>query len=416
MNNHITFSLVNGLKIVHIKKPDSNIISVALSGCVGALAEHSSEIGCAHFIEHLVLKKSKKYPEEKIFSDFIKSTGGHSNGATNFNTVYYPVSHAKEYVEDVFDFISQVFLHPLFDIETFEREKKVIIEESKRAQSDVDRVMFNQAYKGVSETTRLNTLILGEPKDIEKLSLEMVLAFHKKWYIPENFILVIVSGESHEKIKELSEKYFESKIANNKLLFSKKENIKMLFPETILDKVISFPHLKTDKFMYIYAIEPVSDIEEDAMSIAGGEVIRKRLHDVLRTEKGLTYGVGVNFVSYNKMGLFVVTFASALENRDAVQAVFQQVVDSFVVNSISEAEFERGKSQSKVQLEFLSERSASIAERVANMSMKKNQLYTLEDDMKILTSTSKDSVESVIKKILSAQPVKILATNGEVRK
>lgn len=416
MDKDITFTLANGLKVVHIKKPDSTVVSVALSGCVGALVEDSNEIGSAHFVEHLVLKKSKKYPEEKIFSDFIKSTGGYSNGMTNFNTVCYPVSHAKEYITDVFDFISQVFLYPLFDTETFEREKKVIIEESKRAQSDVDRVMFSQAYKAVSKTTRLNTLILGEPKDIEKLSLEVVMTFHKKWYVPENFILVVVSSEPHEKIKELSEKYFESKIASDDLLFSEKENTKMLFPEAVLDKIISFSHLKTDKFMYIYAIEPVSSMEEDAMSVAGGEIIKKRLHDVLRTEKGLTYGVGVNFVSYNEMGLFVVTFASALENRDAVQTVFQQVVDSFVVNSISEAEFERGKSQSKVQLEFLSERSASVAERVANITIKKNQLYTLEDDMKILVSTSKDSVESVIKKILSAQPVKILATNGEVRK
>jgi len=417
MNDYITFTLLNGLKIIHLRKLDSNIVSLTLAGAVGALVEEKNEIGASHFVEHLVLKKSKKYPNEEVFSDFIKGTGGVSNGMTNYNIVYYPVSHTKKFLNDVFDFISQVFLHPLFDLETFEREKRVIVEESKRAYSDVEKMMFTSVYEILTPEARLKTLILGTPEDIHKISFDSVISFHKKWYIPENFILGIVSSEPHEKIKKLTEKYFESETKTDNIVFSpQQKELVCNCDKNFLKKEIHFPHLKTDKFLYAFAVEPLSELEEMIITEIGFEIVRKRLYDILRAKNSLVYSVKVQFSVHKSLGVLFVLFDSAPENRTIIQNIFQRSIQDLLNDGISDAEFERGRSRAQVRLEFLKEKSLSVAQRIAELSAKKRKLVLWEDYEKFFDSMTKESIEMIIKKFLSNQPVEILATSDISKK
>lgn len=405
-----TWTLANGLKVVHIKKLESPVVSLCLASTVGAFIEGSDEVGLAHFMEHMVLKKTEKYPDEKVFTDLIKSTGGISNGITGFFNVRYPVYHTTKYIHDAFDFLSQSFLHPIFDRETFDREKKVITEESKRAYSNIDTLLWNTAYSIVSPETRLTTLVLGTPEDIEKISLEKIVAFHKKWYVPENFILVVVSGKTDEEIITLTEQYFESKSVSNELVFSDKKVRQWIQPDTAQTKILHFPHLKAEKFDYEFAIEPITESEENDLSIIP-DILQKRLHDILRTEHGLVYGVGSSSFGIDNFRIVSISFESAPENREKVKSIFTQVIASFLSDGITETQFERAQSRAQVQIEFLKEKSLDIAEKVALLSTKKNKLHTIENEEKNITSLTKESVERTLKKVLSVQPVEIIATS-----
>ncbi|MEN9582757.1 MAG: hypothetical protein RL641_711 [Candidatus Parcubacteria bacterium] len=411
--NTINFTLSNGLRIISTRKNDSPIISITLAGIASGLSEAPNEIGMAHFLEHLVLKQTIKYPDEKIFSELIKSTGGYSNGTTGYNVVHYSASHNEDYIETAFDFISQLFLYPIFSQQVFDREKKVILEEAGRHYSNIDVLVYQAIVSSFSKNSRLQATVIGTKEQIACIELETLKQFHAKLYLPKYFLLSIVSNKSNEEIIALCEKYFESKVASNQITFDEKyiTNIKYTEPSK-KEIVLEFPHLKSDKLTFAFGLETVTLEENDAMAI-GREIVRKRLYDILRVNLGLTYGVICQHSTNSNLGIFSISIESANENITKAETTIQNEISNIISNGINEQEFERAKSRYKVQLDFLSEKSLGIAEQIAVSSVKRNESNILENEYATLSKLSRQIVETTLHRYLRCEPLKVIATCGE---
>ena len=85
------FSLKNGLKVVVVENKRAPIIAQMIWYNFGSNVEEKGKSGLAHFMEHLMFKGTKKYPES-YYSDFISQIGGSENAFTSYDyTAYYQI-------------------------------------------------------------------------------------------------------------------------------------------------------------------------------------------------------------------------------------------------------------------------------------------------------------------------------------
>ena len=96
------FKLKNGLQVIVIENSRAPVVSQMIWYNVGSIDEKFGKSGLAHFLEHLMFKGTKKYPNG-YYSKYISKNGGTENAFTSFDyTAYYqivPTEHLEKIVE-----------------------------------------------------------------------------------------------------------------------------------------------------------------------------------------------------------------------------------------------------------------------------------------------------------------------------
>ena len=119
IQNIQTFLLNNGLKLVFYKKNDLPIVDINLWVKIGSKNETEKNSGISHFLEHIVFKNTKSFPNNAISRE-IEDIGGLMNAATSIDYTHFYITLASKYAEKAFFAISDM---------AFNLEKGVIIDE-----------------------------------------------------------------------------------------------------------------------------------------------------------------------------------------------------------------------------------------------------------------------------------------------
>ena len=83
-------TLNNGMTVLLVSDSEASKSLAALAIPVGSLEDPDSQLGLAHYTEHMLLMGSKKYPEPESLSEFLKKHGGSHNGSTaSYRTAFY---------------------------------------------------------------------------------------------------------------------------------------------------------------------------------------------------------------------------------------------------------------------------------------------------------------------------------------
>lgn len=201
------FKLDNGLTvIVHIDK-STPIVAMNILYNVGAKDEEENLTGFAHLFEHLMFGGSKNIPKYDVP---LERVGGENNAFTNNDITNYYLSLPKENVETAFWIESDRMLDLAFSKKSLEVQKNVVIEEYKQRYlnqpyGDVWLKIRPMAYK--VHPYRWAT-IGKDISHIEKAQMQDVKDFYKKFYNPNNAIMVIAGDVEIPEIKRLCEKWF----------------------------------------------------------------------------------------------------------------------------------------------------------------------------------------------------------------
>src|SRR3989338_1022707 len=86
---HSEVTLDNRLRILHVPSMDAESVVVSLMGKVVRRTELDSEVGSAHFLEHLFFDGTKSLPNETELKKFLENHGGNFNGSTGTEDVEY---------------------------------------------------------------------------------------------------------------------------------------------------------------------------------------------------------------------------------------------------------------------------------------------------------------------------------------
>ncbi|MDR3205239.1 MAG: insulinase family protein [Deltaproteobacteria bacterium] len=203
-----SYTLENGLKVILAPQLDNQVISAMVLVKTGSADEKGqAEFGLAHLMEHMAFKGTKKRKVGQVSSE-VENNGGHINAYTTFDETVYYLSLPSDKVELGLDILSDIVFSPSYDPKEYALEKEVVVEEIKRARDNPEHVMWDEFISRIFASHPYGHPVLGSIDTVRNATRDTALAFHDKFYRPDNAILVLTGGFDTAQSKSLLDKYF----------------------------------------------------------------------------------------------------------------------------------------------------------------------------------------------------------------
>ncbi|CAI1166321.1 pitrilysin [Serratia quinivorans] len=209
--------LTNGMTVLLVSDAQAPKSLAALALPVGSLEDPNSQLGLAHYLEHMVLMGSKRYPQPENLSEFLKKHGGSHNASTaSYRTAFY-LEVENDALAPAVDRMADAIAEPLLDPGNADRERNAVNAELTMARSrdgmrmaQVGAETLNPAHPSARFSGgNLDTL---KDKPGSKLHDELT-AFYQRYYSANLMMGVLYSNQPLPELAELAAKTF-GKIPN----------------------------------------------------------------------------------------------------------------------------------------------------------------------------------------------------------
>ncbi len=202
------YDLDNGMHVILHQDSSAPIVVTSVMYHVGSKDETPDRTGFAHFFEHLLFEGTKNIKRGE-WMKIVTANGGVNNANTSDDRTYYYEVFPSNNLELALWMESERLLHPVINQIGVETQNEVVKEE-KRSRYD------NQPYGNVIGIVKENMFqnhpyrwqTIGSMEHLDAAKLEEFQAFNKKFYIPNNAVLVVAGDFEKTKAKEWIQHYF----------------------------------------------------------------------------------------------------------------------------------------------------------------------------------------------------------------
>jgi zinc protease len=203
-----SFTLTNGLQVVVIPDHRTPVVTQMIWYKVGSADETPGKSGLAHFLEHLMFKGTSKHPVGE-FSRTVLRVGGNENAFTSTDYTGYFQRVPREQLGRMMEFEADRMTGLILKDENVLPERDVVLEEfNMRVANNPDARLTEQIMAALYLNHPYGRPVIGWRQEIEKLDREDALAFYKRFYAPNNAILIIAGDVDANDIRPMVEKYF----------------------------------------------------------------------------------------------------------------------------------------------------------------------------------------------------------------
>ena len=292
--------------------------------------------GTAHFLEHIKFNESK----DKTAHDYYFNHGSYVNAYTTYDHTLYEVISQNSVEEDLKHLIYFVY-NPFFTEELIEKEKPIIIEESKSVLDNPYNISYEKLTNNLYIESNRKNLITGKEEDIKKINIDDINNVFNNYYHPRNMFLVICGNVNPNKIIDIIEeemaKYSFKKYSNPKWLCNKEPNkvhkkldeikVNVAMPKLMMGIKIPLTNLKDFNKREVLAYSKMLlDMNFGPLSLFNEYLINQDLKD------DITY-----YPSYEEDHL-IITFEVSSKYPSKV---LDLIIDKFKHLKVNEKDFNR---------------------------------------------------------------------------
>lgn len=344
-------TLANGLKVLVHEDPTTPMAVVNILYDVGARDEHPDQTGFAHLFEHLMFGGSVNIPS---YDEPLQRVGGENNAFTSNDITNYYITLPSVNLETAFWLESDRMLSLAFSEKSLEVQRNVVCEEFKQR-------YLNQPYGDVWLKLRpmaykqhpYQWATIGKSLDhIENANIKDVKAFFNRHYNPSNAIMVVGGDVKLEEVKRLSEKWFGTIPAGQKLprllpkeddqTDERKETFQANVPLDALYKVFHMPARIEQGY---YAADLISDILSRGNS--------SRLFRNLLKDRKLFSDINAYLTGSLDAGLFVVEGKPLPGiSMEVAEAAIWEELDRISTELVPDAELTKVKNKMESTMVF----------------------------------------------------------------
>src|ERR1700730_7398231 len=203
-----SFPLGNGLQVVVIPDHRTPVVTQMIWYKVGSADETPGKSGLAHFLEHLMFKGTAKHPVGE-FSQTVLRVGGNENAFTSTDYTGYFQRVPREQLSTMMEFEADRMTGLVLKDENVLPERDVVLEEfNMRVANNPDARLTEQIMAALYLNHPYGRPVIGWHQEIEKLDREDALAFYKRFYAPNNAILVIAGDTDAKEVRPMVERTF----------------------------------------------------------------------------------------------------------------------------------------------------------------------------------------------------------------
>jgi zinc protease len=203
-----SFTLANRLQVVVIPDHRTPVVTQMIWYKVGSADETPGKSGLAHFLEHLMFKGTSKHPAGE-FSETVLRVGGNENAFTSADYTGYFQRVPREQLASMMEFEADRMTGLVLRDENVLPERDVVLEEfNMRVANNPEARLTEQIMAALYLNHPYGRPVIGWHQEIEKLDREDALAFYKRFYAPNNAILVIAGDVDADEVRPMAERTF----------------------------------------------------------------------------------------------------------------------------------------------------------------------------------------------------------------
>lgn len=359
------FDLDNGLHVVLHEDHSTPIVAVSVMYHVGSKNEDRDRRGFAHFFEHLLFEGSENIARGE-FSKLVEKAGGVLNANTSGDRTYYYEVLPSNQLELGLWLESERMLHAKVDQKGVDTQREVVKEERRqRYENQPYGSILIEVLKRAYTEHPYQWPTIGFMEDLNAATEADYQAFYKRFYVPNNAVVVLAGDLDAAKAKELVTKYFGGIPRGAAIVRPTvvEPEMQREIRDTVYDRIqlpavvqaYRIPAMGTPDF---YAVDMVNRLLSNGNS--------SRLVRALRDEQQKALHVGAFSLPFEDPGLAIL-FAVANANVDAadLEAAMDAELARVQREGVSEAELAKLKAQLETEAIQDNSRVAGVAGNLA---------------------------------------------------
>ena len=396
------YDLDNGMHVILHQDNTAPVVITSVMYHVGAKDENPERTGFAHFFEHLLFEGTENIKRGEWFN-IVSSNGGSNNANTTDDRTYYYEVFPSNSVELGLWMESERLMHPIINQIGVDTQNEVVKEE-KRLRVD------NQPYGNILAEIKKNLFFkhpyrwatIGSMEHLDAATLEEFQAFNKKFYVPNNAVLVVAGDINKAEVKKMIQNYFGPIPKGPEVTrdLPREEPLTEALKATAYDPNIQIPAV-------IAAYRTPSQKERDSYVLnmissylSGGKssVLYKKLVDEQKQALAVQ-AVNISQEDYGTYALFALPLGEvALET---LLAEMDEEVVKIQNELISERDYQ--KLQNQFENDFVNSNSsiAGIAGSLATYYMLYGDVNLINNEIDIYRSITREEIQAVAKKYLN---------------
>lgn len=338
------YVLPNGLQVLLAPDASKPTTTVNITYKVGSRHENYGETGMAHLLEHLVFKGTPSLPGKTIVQEFAKR-GMQFNGSTFFDRTNYHETFAasEENLDWALRMEADRMVNSFIARADLDSEMTVVRNEMESGENNPGSMLWQKMMAAAYQWHNYGKSTIGARSDVENVKIENLQAFYRKYYQPDNAVLVVAGkfdeaatlarisahfGEIPRPARVLETTYTRDPVQDG----AREVSVSRVGDARILGAMY---HIAAGAHPDAAALQLLAFILGDSPS--------GRLHRAL-VEKKLAASADVEVLSLQEPGV-LMAFAQLdkLQSPEAARRVLLAELEGLRKRPISEAELKRAK-------------------------------------------------------------------------
>lgn len=202
--------LDNGMKILVIPLPNPGLVAYYSVVRTGSRDEYEpGHSGFAHFFEHMMFRGTKRFPNE-LYQKILTEMGAASNGYTSLDLTVYHLIITKDDLEQLMDMESDRFRNLEYTEQDFKTESGAVYGEYLKNKTNPGFLLNETLMNTAFDVHTYKHTTMGFEADIKAMPTmyEYSKSFFKRYYRPENVVLVVCGDVVPDQVFKMAEKYY----------------------------------------------------------------------------------------------------------------------------------------------------------------------------------------------------------------
>ena len=344
-----SFDLDNGLQVVVIPDRRAPVVTHMLWYKIGSADEDPGKSGIAHFFEHLMFKGTTNYGPG-VFSARIADVGGRENAFTSYDYTAYYQQVAPEVLPEMMAMEADRMTNLVLTEEVIAPERDVIIEErNSRVENDPGSLLSEEVSATLYQNHPYRIPVIGWMHEIEELNREDAIDFYRRYYAPNNAVLVVAGDVDAATVRALAEDTY-GKVARGPEL---PPRIRPTEPEqntrrtvTMVDERVGVPSFTKRWVVPSYTTAGKGEAEAlDILAEVLGGGVRSRIYQELVVRQGIAASAMAYYQSTALDATMFMVLGSprGVATLEDVERAIDAEIAKVAADGVTEDEVEKAK-------------------------------------------------------------------------
>ena len=398
----VEYDLDNGLHVILHQDKSVPLAVTSVMYHVGSKDDSPDRTGFAHFFEHLLFEGTENIDRGQ-FMKIVESNGGSLNAYTSNDETYYFEFFPSNKLELGLWLESERMLHPVIDEVGVQTQNEVVKEEKR---SNYDNRPYGQLLPQITQSLftkhPYRWLPIGSMEHLDAATLDEFIAYNKKFYVPNNAVLVVAGNFEIDDVKKKINDYFgpiprgedvpRINITEDPITAEIKK--KFYDPNIQLPMGLVSYRIPSFKDRDAYVLDMISSI------LSGGK--SSRLYKKMVDDKKVSVQVQAVNLSFEDYGIYIILSLPVGENT--LQTLYDNIdeeIEKLKSDLISDREYE--KLQNEFENSFISTNSSmsGIANSLASYYLLHDNVNLINERLDIYKSITKEEIRDVANKYLN---------------